>query len=201
MDVADRVIAAVAPHPAVRELRLVGSRAEGRATALSDWDFEVQTSDFGSIADALPGLCAPLQPLAQQWDRLSAWYCWMLMLRGPTKVDLIFPDQAHTDEPPWRPASDNLDAIDAHFWDWMLWLKSKEVAEKMDVVGVHLQKAFDHLLAPLGAERPPSSIPDAVGVYRRARGHVEERFGRRVSRALETEVVPALIDGSQGRGP
>jgi predicted nucleotidyltransferase len=44
MDLGERVIAAVSPNPAIREIRLVGSRAEGRAIALSDWDFLVGQS-------------------------------------------------------------------------------------------------------------------------------------------------------------
>jgi predicted nucleotidyltransferase len=194
MDLAERIVAAVAAHPAVRDMRLAGSRAEGRATERSDWDFRVETSDFAAVADALPRLLAPLEPLAQQWDRLSAEYCWMLMLRGPVKVDLIFVHEPHTDEPPWRPRRDNLAGIDAHFWDWMLWLRGKEVAGKADLVATHLQKVFDHLLAPLGAERPPSSIREALVLYSDARTRAERRFGQRVSRDLEAEVARVLVD-------
>jgi hypothetical protein len=194
VDLAERIVDAVAPHPAVRDIRLVGSRADGRATERSDWDFRVETRDFPAVADALPRLLAPLEPLAQQWDRLSAEYCWMLMLRGPVKVDLIFVDEPHTDEPPWRPSRDNLGGIDAHFWDWMLWLKSKEAAEKGDLVATHLERVFDHLLSPLGAERPPSSIQEALALYLDARACAERRFGRRVSRDLEAEVAPVLVD-------
>jgi hypothetical protein len=93
----------------------------------------------------------------------------MLMVRGPVKVDLIFVDEPHTDEPPWKPSRDNLAGIDAHFWDWMLWLRGKEAAGKGDLVAAHLEKAFDHLLAPLGAERPPPSIQDALALYLDAR--------------------------------
>jgi predicted nucleotidyltransferase len=193
-DLAERVIAAVASHPAVQTMQLVGSRADGRATESSDWDFCVETSDFDALADELPGLCAPLDPLAQQWDRLSGEYCWMMMLRGPVKVDLIFVDEPHTDEPPWKPSRANLAAVDAHFWDWMLWLKSKEMAGKADLVAAHLEKAFDHLLAPLGAESPPSSIREAVAVYLEGRSCAERRFGQRVSRELQAEVARVLVD-------
>lgn len=118
----------------------------------------------------------------------------MLMLPGPVKVDLIFVDEPHTDEPPWRPRRDNLAGIDAHFWDWMLWLRGKEVAGKADLVATHLQKVFDHLLAPLGAERPPSSIREALVFYLDARTRAERRFGQRVSRDLEVEVARVLVD-------
>src|SRR5919197_3776568 len=86
--IANRIISSVAPHPAVRSVELVGSRADGTATAFSDWDFGVEANDFAALADALPDLLSPLQPLAQQWDRLSPEWCWMLILAGPAKVDL-----------------------------------------------------------------------------------------------------------------
>jgi hypothetical protein len=194
MDLADRIVAAVSTHPEVRDIRLVGSRTDGRATDRSDWDFRVETSDFAAVADDLPRLCAPLEPLAQQWDRLSGEYCWMLMLPGPVKVDLIFVDEPHTDEPPWQPSGDNLAEIDAHFWDWMLWLKGKDAAGKSDLVATHLEKAFDHLLAPLGAEHPPSSIREALALYLEARMHAERRFGHRVSRDVEAAVAPVLLN-------
>jgi hypothetical protein len=177
--------------PGVRDVRLVGSRAEGRAIALSDWDFLVEVEDL-AVAGALPRLLAPLEPLAQQWDRLSTNCCWMLMLAGPRKVDLIFPDVPHTPEPPWQPAPDNLDAIDAHFWDWMLWLTAKEARGKLDLVGTELEKAFEHLLAPLGTRRPPPSITAAVEDYRAERERAEARFGVDVDRRLESAVAPAL---------
>ncbi len=194
MDIADRVIANVGLHPAIRSIRLVGSRAEGRANSFSDWDFRVETHDFGAAAEALPGLVAPLEPLAQQWDRLSPEWCWMLILRGPAKVDLIFPDEPHTEEPPWQPNHGNLGAIDAHFWDWMLWLRGKEASGKADLVASELDKLFDHLLAPLGVKHPPRSIGDALASYRRAREDAERRFGVIVRRELEAAAAPAFSD-------
>jgi len=82
----------------------------------------------------------------------------------------------------------------AHFWDWMLWLRGKEAAGKGDLVAIHLEKVFDHLLAPLGAERPPSSIREALALYLEARTRAERRFGHRVLRDLEAEVAPVLVD-------
>src|SRR5437868_2686850 len=192
MDLSGRVIAAVAPHPAVRDIRHVGSRAEGRAVDLSDWDFLVETNDFAAIARALPQQLAPLEPVAQQWDRLSREYCWMLIVPGPAKIDLIFADQAHTDEGPWEPSGENLNAIDAHFWDWMLWLKAKDASGKLDRVDAELDKLFGHLLAPLGVEHRPSSIAEAVAGYRVARERAELRFGVSVRRELETAVALAF---------
>ena len=108
MIIDEAVVAAVSPHPAVERIELVGSRAEGRETRWSDWDFGVRTRDFPAIAEALPGLLAPLEAVVEQWDRLSEHQCWMLILRGPV-----------------MPSAENLGAIDAHLWDWLLWLRSK----------------------------------------------------------------------------
>jgi hypothetical protein len=190
---AAQVIQAVAAHPSVQSIRLVGSRAEGRAHEHSDWDFVVDASDFAAVAEALPDLLAPLDPLVQQWDRLSPEWCWMMILRGPAKVDLIFPKEPHVNEPPWEPNPENLEAIEAHFWDWMLWLRGKEAGGKAQLVGNELEKLFDHLLAPLGARRRPSSITEAIALYREARDRAEREFGVAVRRDLEVEVAAPVF--------
>ncbi len=176
----------------MRRIELGGSRAEGGATEWSDWDFLVEAGDFDALADALPPLLAPLDPVVQQWDRLSPTWCWMLILRGPVKVDLIFPDEPHVLEPPWEPSADNLGAIDDHFWDWIIWLKGKEAAGKREQVDAELDKLFQHLLGPLGAERLPASVPEAVESYQAARSQAERRFGMAVPRDVEAVVAPAL---------
>src|SRR5919199_3157710 len=154
MNLADRIIASVAPDPAIRSIQLVGSRADGTAAEFSDWDFRVEANDFAAARASLPRLLAQLEPLAEQWDRLSPKWCWMLIVPGPAKIDLIFTEEPHTDEPPWEPNRDNLGAIDAHFWDWMLWLRSKLERGKHDVIASELEKLFQHLLGPLGATAP-----------------------------------------------
>jgi hypothetical protein len=186
-----RVIDAVELHPAVREVRLVGSRAAGTATAVSDWDFAVETEDFRAVTLDIGQLLAAFQPLVQQWDRLSEQQCWMVILPGPVKLDLIF-NQPHDEEPPWRPAPDNLAAIDAHFWDWTLWLLAKRVNGRSELVAGELHKMFDHLLRPIGVETPPTSLDRAVESYLVARDRLERDFGVTVPRALEREVVRAL---------
>jgi hypothetical protein len=118
-----------------------------------DWDFLIDADNFAAVAADLPALCAPLDPIAQQWDRLSFRYCWMLILRGPTKIDLIFGDQPHQQQPPWEPIRDNLTAIDRDFWDWTLWLAGKEAAGQEHLVASELgsallEKRSQHLLAP-----------------------------------------------------
>jgi len=187
-----RVLGLLRNHPAVQSVELVGSRAEGHANERSDWDFRVVTDAFERLAPALPGLLAPLDPIAQQWDRLSDHPCWMLMLAGPVKIDLIFAEETKEPGPPWAPTAENLPDIDAHFWDWILWLGSKEAAGKHELLRKELQKLFDNLLAPLGADRPPLSIADAIATYREARDQAEARLGVKVPRTLEAEVGPAL---------
>ena len=186
-----RIIDLANAHPAIRSITFAGSRAEGRAIELSDWDFLVEADDFAAAAEALPHLLAPLKPLAQQWDRLSREHCWMLILDGPAKVDLIFPGESHALEPPWEPAAGNLEAIDVHFWDWMLWLNAKE-ARGSERVEEELQKLFEHLLGPLGGRRRPSSVAEAVAEYRAARDAAEARFGVTVDRRVEAAVAPVL---------
>ena len=192
MNLAETVVAAVSSHPAVESIELVGSRAEGWATKWSDWDFAVRARDFDEVAQALPGLLEPLEPVVQQWDRLSDQYCWMLIVRGPAKVDLIFPDEPYEKREPWQPGPDTLAGIDDHFWDWMLWLRGKEAAAKDELVASELEKLFVNLLAPLGVEAPPSSVAEAVEPYLAARDRAERRFGRVVSRAAEQAVAPSL---------
>jgi hypothetical protein len=201
MNLADRIIASVAPHPAIRSVRLVGSRAEGSAIELSDWDFRVEANDFDAAAAALPHLLAPLEPLAQQWDRLSPEWCWMLIVRGPTKVDLIFPDEPHDNEPPWKPDHSNLEAIEAHFWDWMLWLRAKEARGKTELVVSELDKLFEHLLAPLGVTSRPCSIVEAIASYQDARERAEQQFGISVPRKLEDAAAPVFAGSVSESAP
>jgi Nucleotidyltransferase domain len=183
------------PHPGIRAVELVGSRADGSATRLSDWDFVVVTDRFDQVARALPGLVAVLDPLAQQWDRISAYPCYMLMLAGPVKVDLIFPDEPYESLPPWTVTAETLDGIDQHVWDWILWLASKREKGQDELVGRELAKMRDHLLRPLGVDRVPSSIEAAVERYRSARDEREREFGVEVSRRREREVLRVVPPG------
>jgi hypothetical protein len=184
----------VAKHPAVVDVRLTGSRARGEAVPLSDWDFEVQTSDFPAVAQALPSLVAPLNPLAQQWDRLSEHACYMLMLREVGKIDLIFDDPWQT-SPPWTVSTETLQPVDDHFWDWTIWLAAKDQAGKRGLVQTELHKMHAHLLGPLGIERIPRSVADAVAAYTPARAAAERQLGVQVPRVLEVVVRELLAAG------
>jgi Nucleotidyltransferase domain len=194
-DIATVVEAALLPYPGIRAVELVGSRADGSATQLSDWDFVVVTDRFDEVARAIPTLVARLDPLAQQWDRISAYPCYMLMLAGPVKVDLIFPDEPYESIPPWTVTAETLDGIDQHFWDWILWLASKREKGQDELVGRELAKMRDHLLGPLGVDRVPSSIEAAVERYRSARDEREREFGVEVSRRREREVLRVVPPG------
>jgi predicted nucleotidyltransferase len=191
MDIRERVEEAIGGHPAVRRIQLVGSRARGDATVFSDWDFQVVTNNFLLLANDLSSLVQPLLPVATQWDRLSDEKCYMLVLRGPAKVDLLF-QVANEHDPPWIVTGETLGAVDHHFWDWTLWLLAKEVAGKDSLVRSELAKLSLHLLEPMGVSACPGDIDRAVDAYVRAREMKERRYHARIPRTLEREVRIAL---------
>ncbi len=193
-DLAERVERILARHPGIRGVRLVGSRADGKPSPLSDWDFVLETDDFDAVARDLPAAVSSLEPIAQQWDRISDYPCYMLMLKGPVKVDLIFKGEPYTSLPPWTVSAKTLDGIDQHLWDWVLWLASKREKGEDELVRRELAKMFDHLLGSMGADEVPGSIPDAVEAYRRLRDRREREFGVRVTRVREAEVLPVVSD-------
>jgi hypothetical protein len=192
VDISAQVRSSLEAHPAVSSVRLVGSRQQGTETDLSDWDFDVRTTDFEAVAADLPALVSPLEPLAQQWDRLSAHATYMLMLRAAVKIDLLFLDQPFQQRPAWEVRLDTLQAIDDHFWDWILWLAAKDTAGKNDLVRDELAKMWSHLLDPMGVKRTADSVESAIELYLVARGEAEKRLHVVVSRAIEQEVTSAL---------
>lgn len=183
-----RVLAADAR---IRRVELTGSRASGTATALSDWDFIVSTTQFEAIRAALPSLVGPLRPVIAQWDRLSRNWCYMMILAGPAKIDLIF-SHPHPIQPPWQVTTATLPLIDDHFWDWALWLASKQLAGRHDVVTGELRKLHGHLLRPLGVAALPDSLDGAVAAYRAARTEWEKRLQQEISLNAERTVMPGL---------
>lgn len=187
----DDVISVLAADASVQCVELTGSRARGTATALSDWDFTVEVAEFEAVRDVLLALTAPLRPVVSQWDRLSRHWCYMMILPGPAKVDLIF-GRPHPIASPWLVSASTLAPIDDHFWDWALWLGSKQLAGRDDVVTTELRKLHAHLLGPLGVADVPGSLGRAVAEYRAARADQEKALRCRVSRAAETTVLPSL---------
>jgi len=192
MDVAEVVAAALLWHPSVRDVRLVGSRAQGRAHELSDWDFAVASDDFAILERDLPALLEPLGAVAEQWDRFASRACYMLVLPGPVKIDLLFLDVARDRSSAWDVTPETLAAIDMHFWDWILWLEQKRRAGRDEVLSESLGHMHELLLGPMGVEARPFSVADAVRSYTDARNGLERRFGVRVPRQLEREIRPAL---------
>jgi hypothetical protein len=187
----DAVIRALAADGRIESVELTGSRAAGTATPLSDWDFAVTTGRFDEVRRALPATVATLRPMVAQWDRLSAAWCYMLILAGPVKVDLIF-SQSHRPLPPWQVSAATLPGIDDHFWDWILWLGSKEAAGRRDLVAGELGRLHRHLLDPMGIPAPPAGLGQAIADYRAAREAWETRLETRVPRSAEQTVLPAL---------
>jgi hypothetical protein len=176
-DLATTVPALLGRSKHVIGVELRGSRARGESGPFSDWDFVVWTDDFAAMRTDLPALVESLNPLLMFWDPLSEVPCFQLMLSGPTKVDFIFEGREFAVEPPWTLTKATLASIDAHFWDWILWLTSKVHAGKTEMVAVELRKMFGYLLAPMGAQVPPSSLEAAVEQYLRLRTEAEHRFG------------------------
>jgi hypothetical protein len=115
----------------------------------------------------------------------------MVMMPGSIKLDFLFGVQ-HQAEPPWDAQPSNLEAIDCHFWDWVLWLHSKRSIGQTEVVKGELDRMFGHILVPMGARSRPDSLDDAVASYLVLREGLERRFDVRVTRTLEAEVVGAL---------
>ena len=191
-DLPARVEEVLRDAPGMKSVALAGSRGRGEETALSDWDFAVATDDFESLARALPQLVEPLDPVSRQWDPLSPFPTYMLMLAGPLKVDLLFPDRPNPPAPPWPARPETLGAIDDHFWDWILWLASKSAAGRDEQVASELAKLQRHLLAPIGSERAPATPREALETYVERRAVLEREFGTRVPRDLEQVVRPAV---------
>jgi predicted nucleotidyltransferase len=192
VDLGTRLPSLLERHPMVRAVRLVGSRAEGRAHPLSDWDFVVEADDFGAVARDLPELVAPLRPLAQQWDPYGERAEYHLMLAGPTKVELLFLDEPRESAPPWQPRPDTLIAIDGHFWEWILFLAQKGRGGHAEIVREGLTNMHRLMLAPMGIASRPDSIEAALETYREARTRLEHLYGTQVPRELENEVAKAL---------
>ena len=181
-------ISVVARHPAVTRVELAGSRARGTHDELSDWDFAVQTSDFTSVAQDLPALVEPLDPVGALWEPLGHFPVFMLLLHGPTKVEYLFLDHAQEPRPPVQPSPETLPSIDAHFWDWIWWITTKAHAGRDDLVKQHWPRLYRHLLEPLGADVVPDSVEAATRAFLVRRRELEQRYGVRVSRELEREV-------------
>ena len=173
-------------------VELVGSRAEGRAHSLSDWDLHVRTDDFPRLAEDLPGLLELAGPLGQFWDPYSDHDAYMVILPGPAKLDICFFERAREWSQPWEVGADTLEAIDIHFWDWILWTEQKRRGGNAEKVRTSLANMFERMLRPMGVADPPETVGEALDAYLHARDRLEREFGISVPRTLEREVRPAI---------
>ena len=192
-DLAGAVRVAMTADPRVDAVEPVGSRAGGTPNALSDWDFVIVTDDEPAVAAALSALVEPLAPLSRQWDRLGppTYSCYMLMLTGPVKVDLILPGLPHEPSPPWivrmprcRPSTPTSGTGPV--------ARVQGLAGRDDLVREQLTVLQDHLLGPLGVTATPDSVPEAVERYVAARDRRSAELGVHLEPWLERAVRPAL---------
>jgi len=197
-DVVTVIRKALAASKVVSSVALGGSRARGTATELSDWDLYVG-GDPDAVMAEIPVLVASFRPLAAFWEPLSEEAGYMVVMAGPVKVD-VFPLGARRRiQPPWRLDADSLPAIDAHFWDWTLWLGGKALRGERQLVADELAKMHRFLLAPVGVATAPRSLDEAVASYRRARRRatdslgvvIQPELGRQVSEALQRHALLA----------
>jgi hypothetical protein len=178
----------IAGHPAVTSVKFAGSRSRGTHEQLSDWDFAVETSDFETLAQDLPALVAPLDPLGQQWEPMGHFPVYQVVLRGPTKIEYLFLDRSQEPLPPLEPRRDTLPAINTHFWDWIWWLTTKASIGRADLVAEHLPRLYTRLLEPMGISAVPETIESAIETFVARRNALEQQLGVSVDRALESEV-------------
>ena len=178
----------IAGHPAVTSVKFAGSRSRGTHEQLSDWDFAVETSDFEALAQDLPALVAPLDPLGQQWEPMGHFPVYQVLLRGPTKIEYLFLDRSQDPMPPLTPSPDTLPAINTHFWDWIWWLTTKASIGRTDLVAEHMPRLYTQLLEPMGISAVPETIESAIEVFVARRDALEQELGVSVDSALENEV-------------
>jgi hypothetical protein len=193
MDVGTDVPQLLRQHPAVRAATLAGSRAAGVAHDFSDWDFVVETDDFEAVARDLPALVAPLRPLSEQWDPYASHACYMLMFSGAVKVDFLFPDQAWEPARAWRPSAQTVEAIDRHFWDWLVWLEQKRTGDEERLPDL-LQDIHRLMLKPMGVRAAPTTLSETVAAYTAARDRLEQEYGVAVPRDLDADVRPVVME-------
>jgi hypothetical protein len=178
--------------PGVRSVALAGSRRAGDPTLLSDWDFQVAVDD-DELVDALADQLEGFPALAVFWDPLSTRANLIVLLEGPIKIDLIVSGTANPHPVPrWDVHPGSLARVDVHFWDWILWLGSKQLRGDHDLVRQELDKMSHALLQPIGVAHPVTSLAGTVDAYVAARDRQEHRLGVNLDHRLESQVRAAL---------
>jgi predicted nucleotidyltransferase len=177
---------------AVTSVTLGGSRERGGATELSDWDLYL-VGDRVAMMVEVPAIIASFRPLAAFWEPLAEEAGYMVVLDGPTKVD-VFPagGRRRRIQPPWVVSAETLAQIDGHFWDWILWLGGKTLRDERELVTSELIKMHGFLLEPMGVAAPPTSLDEARATYLCARASAMDDLGVVVDPELERQVSNAL---------
>ncbi len=175
----------------VSSVVLGGSRAQGTATELSDWDLYVE-GDPEAMMVEIPALVATFRPLAAFWEPLAEQAGYIVVMDGPTKVDIFATGGTREIQPPWVLTADTLPSIDGHFWDWILWLGGKTLREERQLVADELVKMHGFLLRPIGVAFAPAGLAEAVASYREARARAVEALGVAVPQELGRQVWNAL---------
>ena len=176
------------------EIRLDGSSATGSRTELSDWDFDIRLPAETSV-EALVPAAENGDALAVFWDPLSRRANLIVLLDGPVKVDLIAADRPNPALiERWEVTATTLTRLDAHFWDWTLWLGAKHLRGLTQLVHDHLDHMHDAILVPLGVpeSKPIPDIASAVAVFIATRDARAAELGVAVDGRLQHQVVAAL---------
>jgi predicted nucleotidyltransferase len=182
---------ALARCSAVTSVTLGGSRERGRATELSDWDLYLSGDPEAMMAE-VPVVIGSFDPLAAFWEPLAEEAGYMVVLDGPTKVD-VFPSGGRRPiQPPWVLSVETLVQIDGHFWDWSLWLGGKTLRDERELVTSELVKMHAFLLEPIGVAEAPADLGEAVAIYLRARASAVDALGVPVDPELGRQVSDAL---------
>jgi predicted nucleotidyltransferase len=190
------LVEVVASVPSIDAVSLIGSRSDEDPTPLSDWDLEIATDDFREAAIGIIEGAAALKPLAVFFDPLGTRPNLTVILDGPVKVDLIFPDVPFEAAPAWEATAETLTKIDWHFWDWTLWLAAKRLRGLDDLVDFSLEDQLHYVLEPMGVTEEPTSIEEAMDAYEAARKAKEAELGVSVDPMLGEQVRQAILDVS-----
>jgi Nucleotidyltransferase domain len=175
----------------VTSVALGGSRERGRATELSDWDLYLE-GDPETMMVQVPDVIASFGPLAAFWEPLAEEAAYMVVMDGPTKVDVFPTGGRRRIQPPWVLSAETLVQIDGHFWDWSLWLGGKALRNERERVADELTKMHQFLLGPMGVAAGPTTLGEAVAAYTRARASAMNRLGVFVDPELGRQVSGAL---------
>ena len=140
----------------------------------------------------VPVVIASFRALAAFWEPLAEAAGYMVVLDGPTKVDVFPTGGRRRIQRPWVLSAETLPQIDGHFWDWSLWLGSKTLRGQWELVASELTKMHGFLLEPIGVATAPAHLGEALAVYLRVRASAMDALGVFVDPELGRQVSDAL---------